>query len=119
MQLAFLPSFPPREVRLEARERASEWPFVMMLLLLAQAASFMPTTSFAPTSATRGRTSPHLARPMVSRVAQPAMLDAASVLSSPLLDPIATGFELVTLVPQPFWLLLILLPNWKVPALLV
>merc|ERR1740130_606844 len=33
---------------------------------------------------------------------------------SPLLDPIATGFELVTLVPQPFWLLLILLPNWKV-----
>ena len=44
------------------------------------------------------------------------MLAAASVLSSPLVDPIATGFELVTLVPQPFWLLLILLPNWKVRA---
>jgi hypothetical protein len=90
----------------------------MMLLLLTQAASFIPTSSFAPTSATRGHTSPHLARPMVSRVAEPpSMLDAATVLTSPLLDPIATGFELVTLVPQPFWLLLILLPNWKVPAL--
>ena len=94
----------------------------MMLLLLTQAASFVPSSSFAPTSsfspttsATRGPTSPHLVRPMVSRVAQPpSMLDAATVLTSPLLDPIATGFELVTLVPQPFWLLLILLPNWKV-----
>ena len=85
-----------------------------MLLLLTQAAAFVPSSSFSPTS---GHTSPHLTRPLVSRVAQPpSMLDAASVLSSPLVDPIATGFELVTLVPQPFWLLLILLPNWKVCA---
>ena len=41
------------------------------------------------------------------------MLDAATALSSPLIDPIATGFEIVTLVPQPFWLLLVLLPNWR------
>ena len=87
-----------------------------MLLLLAQAAAFIPSSSFS-TSVMRGHTSPHLTRPLVSRVAQPpSMLAAASVLSSPLVDPIATGFELVTLVPQPFWLLLILLPNWKVCA---
>ena len=86
-----------------------------MLLLLAQAAAFIPSSSFSPTM--RGHTTPHLTRPLVSRVAQPpSMLAAASVLSSPLVDPIATGFELVTLVPQPFWLLLILLPNWKVCA---
>lgn len=54
------------------------------------------------------------ARPMVTRVARStAMLDAATALSSPLIDPIATGFEIVTLVPQPFWLLLVLLPNWR------
>ena len=83
-----------------------------MLLLLAHAAA-----SFSSTSVMRGHASPHLTRPLVSRVAQPpSMLAAASVLSSPLVDPIATGFELVTLVPQPFWLLLILLPNWKVCA---
>ena len=88
-----------------------------MLLLLAHAAAFIPSSSFSSTSAMRGHTSPHLTRPLVSRVAQPpSMLAAASVLSSPLVDPIATGFELVTLVPQPFWLLLILLPNWKVCA---
>ena len=88
-----------------------------MLLLLAQAAAFIPSSSFSPTSVMRGHTTPHLTRPLVSRVAQPpSMLAAASVLSSPLVDPIATGFELVTLVPQPFWLLLILLPNWKVCA---
>ena len=87
-----------------------------MLLLLAHAAAFIPSSSFS-TSVMRGHTSPHLTRPLVSRVAQPpSMLAAASVLSSPLVDPIATGFELVTLVPQPFWLLLILLPNWKVCA---
>ena len=86
-----------------------------MLLLLAHAAAFIPSSSFSPTM--RGHTTPHLTRPLVSRVAQPpSMLAAASVLSSPLVDPIATGFELVTLVPQPFWLLLILLPNWKVCA---
>ena len=84
-----------------------------MLLLLAHAAAF----SFSSTNVMRGHASPHLTRPLVSRVAQPpSMLAAASVLSSPLVDPIATGFELVTLVPQPFWLLLILLPNWKVCA---
>ena len=88
-----------------------------MLMLLAHAAAFIPSSSFSSTSVMRGHTSPHLTRPLVSRVAQPpSMLAAASVLSSPLVDPIATGFELVTLVPQPFWLLLILLPNWKVCA---
>jgi len=90
---------------------------VTMLMLLAHAAAFIPSSSFSSTSVMRGHTSPHLTRPLVSRVAQPpSMLAAASVLSSPLVDPIATGFELVTLVPQPFWLLLILLPNWKVCA---
>ena len=41
------------------------------------------------------------------------MIDAASYLANPAADPIGAGFEFVTLVPQPFWLLLILLPNWK------
>lgn len=36
---------------------------------------------------------------------------ALDVLTSPLADPIATAFEVVTLLPQPFWLLMILLPN--------
>ena len=40
------------------------------------------------------------------------MVTAAEILSDPLADPIATAFEFVTLVPQPLWLLLILLPKW-------
>lgn len=43
----------------------------------------------------------------------PMMLDAASILANPSADPVATAFEFVTLVPQPFWLLLVLVPNWK------
>ena len=34
-------------------------------------------------------------------------------LQDPLQDPIAAAFEFVTLVPQPFWLLLVFAPNWK------
>ena len=49
----------------------------------------------------------------VPRAAMPMMLDAASVLANPAADPIAAVFEFVTLVPQPFWLLLVLLPKWK------
>jgi len=60
-------------------------------------------------------TAPLLAQPMAAfgRASHsPVMLDAASVLANPLADPIATGFEVVTLLPQPFWLLLVFLPNW-------
>ena len=38
---------------------------------------------------------------------------ALETLQDPLQDPIAAAFEFVTLVPQPFWLLLVFAPNWK------
>ena len=52
----------------------------------------------------------------------PSMLDAGTLLattsaieklSNPLGDPIGAAFEFVTLVPQPFWLLIVFAPNWK------
>ena len=56
---------------------------------------------------------PALAHASGRRACAPTMLDAAAVLASPLDDPIAAAFEAVTLFPQPFWLLLVLLPNWR------
>ena len=44
----------------------------------------------------------------------PAMITSAiDVLTNPAADPVATAFEFVTLVPQPLWLLMILLPKWS------
>ena len=43
---------------------------------------------------------------------------AAERLFDPASDPIGFAFEFVTLVPQPFWLLMVLLPNWKGTRLL-
>jgi len=39
--------------------------------------------------------------------------DAATLFADPLSDPVATAFAIVSFVPQPFWLLLVFLPNWK------
>ena len=39
-------------------------------------------------------------------------------LQDPAADPIGFAFEVVTLVPQPFWLLLVFLPNWRGTRLL-
>lgn len=38
--------------------------------------------------------------------------------AGPASDPVGFAFEFVTLVPQPFWLLMVLLPNWKGTRLL-
>jgi hypothetical protein len=43
----------------------------------------------------------------------PTMTTALDIFSAPTLDPIATAFEFVTLIPQPLWLLMILLPKWS------
>ena len=68
---------------------------------------------------------PHgvLVRPATTRsLPAPSMLDAGTLLattsaieklSNPLGDPIGAAFEFVTLVPQPFWLLIVFAPNWK------
>ena len=66
---------------------------------------------------------PRLSVPLVGRASSlPQMMDASVLLagtsaieklSDPAADPIGAAFEFVTLVPQPFWLLMAFLPNWK------
>ena len=46
--------------------------------------------------------------------ASPVMTDVATLFANPAADPIATAFEIVTFFPQPVWLLLVLLPKWRV-----
>ena len=65
------------------------------------AAPLRPVLSHAATLATRSIT------PLMSG-------DVAALISDPLADPVATAFAFVSFVPQPLWLLPILLPNWKV-----
>lgn len=45
------------------------------------------------------------------RAATPTMSSAVALFADPASDPIAAAFEFVTLVPQPIWLLMVLLPN--------
>jgi hypothetical protein len=55
-------------------------------------------------------------RPAVT-MADASLLVATSAIETlqhPATDPIAFAFEFVTLVPQPFWLLMVLAPNSKV-----
>ena len=46
--------------------------------------------------------------------AAPSLAPATLLASAgSLADPVSTAFELVTFLPQPVWLLLVFLPNWK------
>ena len=45
------------------------------------------------------------------RAATPTMSSAVALFADPASDPIAAAFEFVTLVPQPIWLLMVLLPS--------
>lgn len=58
-------------------------------------------------------TGPLLRARLAPRAVNVAMTDAVTLLSNPAANPIAAAFEFVTLVPQPLWLLLVLLPQWK------
>ena len=66
----------------------------------------MLASSFRPLL---GSAAVHAPRAAVS----PTMTTAVEIFQNPALDPIATAFEFVTLIPQPLWLLMILLPKWS------
>lgn len=91
----------------------------MRLLWLFPIVSASTTRAFCPQSSligSRRATAPSSSRSPTQVAVIPVPLESYSALISVSVspEPIHTAFSVATFLPQPFWLLMILLPNAKI-----